>query len=172
MKLSKRQKKYREYLASEHWSLLRARALERDGYKCVECGETGRLQVHHHRYPEDVKDSSLDDVKTLCSTCHKIEHGYGSSRFERLCEEIERYFHYQKRPPIEMWQKIKELNTGDEWDLFCFGELMFKWTCYLLPFEKYGYEKSWWMVPEIRDYWWDRAFNVRKRITERCKHVR
>lgn len=172
MKLSKRQKKYREYLASEDWTKLRSEALERDGGKCVICDSVEGLQVHHHRYPKNVKDSSLDDVETLCKVCHRLEHGYGRTRVEMVCDEIEiKYIRFQKRPPIELWQKIKQLGIQGDWDLKCFSDLMFQWIVHQLPFEKYGYTKNWWLDREVSDFWRNKAINVRNKIMERS-HVR
>ena len=56
-------KKYKEF---------RQKILERDKYKCVECGSHEKLQVHHiksvHKYPELVMDEN--NVITLCASCH------------------------------------------------------------------------------------------------------
>ena len=50
---------------------------ERDGWKCVSCGRTDRLQAHHikptHLYPEFKND--VDNGVTLCQGCHQRYHG-------------------------------------------------------------------------------------------------
>ena len=50
---------------------------QRDGYKCVDCGRTDHLQVHHikpvHIYPECKND--IDNGITLCPRCHQHYHG-------------------------------------------------------------------------------------------------
>ena len=64
--------RYREYLASPAWKELRAQALARDGHACRICAATKRLQAHHRRYPPDVTLTVLDDLTTLCYTCHTL----------------------------------------------------------------------------------------------------
>ena len=44
-------------------------AYERDGYKCVECGENAGIEAHHIVYKEEV-----DNLVTLCHACHKRRH--------------------------------------------------------------------------------------------------
>lgn len=52
---------------------------DRDGWKCVECGATGKLHSHHikrwSRHPELRYD--IANGKTLCPTCHAKAHGRG-----------------------------------------------------------------------------------------------
>ena len=47
---------------------LRMRIRERDGCKCVLCGSTGKLDVHHINY--DKSDSDPSNLITLCGSCH------------------------------------------------------------------------------------------------------
>jgi 5-methylcytosine-specific restriction endonuclease McrA len=52
------------------WQKLRRAARMRDGDRCVRCGSSARLSVHHA-----VEGSNLlDDLLTLCSRCHGREH--------------------------------------------------------------------------------------------------
>lgn len=59
------------------WETLKKRALKRDNYTCQECGSTECLEVHHIKtrknYPELAHN--LDNLKTLCRTCHLKAHG-------------------------------------------------------------------------------------------------
>jgi len=52
---------------------------ERDGFACVECGETEKLHSHHIKrwmdYPE--LRYELDNGVTLCEACHQKAHGKG-----------------------------------------------------------------------------------------------
>jgi 5-methylcytosine-specific restriction protein A len=54
------------------WKAVRYLAKKRDGWKCTECGERGRLEVHHIKrvknHPELAYD--LSNLKTLCGKCH------------------------------------------------------------------------------------------------------
>lgn len=74
---------YQQYLRSEHWFRLRARKLKNakrnaiksgySGLRCVICGVTENLEVHHMFYGElyDVRTSHL---RVLCRNCHQTTH--------------------------------------------------------------------------------------------------
>jgi 5-methylcytosine-specific restriction endonuclease McrA len=76
--LRKGGKTYSKQRREDKWfSGKRETVLNRDGYKCVKCGETQQLVVHHidgngrgSRNP----NNSLDNLQTLCRACHAIEH--------------------------------------------------------------------------------------------------
>lgn len=58
---------------NKEWRAVRAEALERDGRKCVLCGSTDRVQVHHiipYRYS---KSHDINNLTTLCRSCHSKE---------------------------------------------------------------------------------------------------
>lgn len=68
---------YQEYLASEEWKQKRALVLERDKHRCRRCGAKGYgtiLHVHHMWYPQNWGEESIDDLITLCDSCHKEVH--------------------------------------------------------------------------------------------------
>jgi len=52
-------------------------ALERDGYKCVDCGSTEKLIVHHSDNSRITKkiNNKLSNLVTLCKSCHAKRHG-------------------------------------------------------------------------------------------------
>lgn len=52
---------------------LKLRAKMRDNFKCVRCGSSESLRVHHKK---GTKSHSLDNLETLCLNCHKADHGY------------------------------------------------------------------------------------------------
>lgn len=52
------------------------RAKLRDNFKCVRCGSTENLRVHHQ---QGTKSHNLEHLETLCLNCHKAEHGYRQS---------------------------------------------------------------------------------------------
>lgn len=63
---------YSEKLRDPRWQKKRLEILERDGWKCLECGETAEtLHVHHLFYrgsaPWETPDYGL---RTLCESCH------------------------------------------------------------------------------------------------------
>ena len=51
-------------------------ALTRDGHKCVKCGSTEQIGVHHkdHSGKKENPNHSLDNLTTLCNHCHALEH--------------------------------------------------------------------------------------------------
>ena len=60
-------------LNARRWAAVRRAVLERDGYRCVECGRAGRLECDHvvplQREPgQDVYDPN--GLQTLCRACH------------------------------------------------------------------------------------------------------
>ena len=64
------------------WKSLRFLAKRRDGFKCVECGAAGRIEVDHVKpirtHPELAFD--LGNLQCLCPACHtrktRIEVGH------------------------------------------------------------------------------------------------
>lgn len=53
------------------------RAKMRDDFRCVRCGSTESLRVHHTK---GMKSHRLQDLETLCQTCHHATHGYREKR--------------------------------------------------------------------------------------------
>lgn len=60
---------YGAYLFTKHWRRFRWRILERDGYKCTNCGTDKSLQVHHKVY-RGLGLEELEDCVALCKECH------------------------------------------------------------------------------------------------------
>lgn len=63
-----------KYLKSDAWKLKAESVKARDGYTCLRCRSTDRLNVHHKTYKR-VGFEPLSDLETLCKTCHGREHG-------------------------------------------------------------------------------------------------
>lgn len=59
----------------------REKAMERDGYKCVQCGGTKQLGVHHkdRTGQTDHPNHDINNLETLCNKCHSQEHGKDKS---------------------------------------------------------------------------------------------
>ena len=67
---------YRHYLTTSKWKALRLKTFKRDRYTCQHCGVTGSsdtLHCHHLTY-DRLGDENLNDLLTLCNTCHKKVH--------------------------------------------------------------------------------------------------
>jgi len=62
-------KKTKHRNSGKHWETIRAKVLERDGKKCMECGSANKLEAHHLTY-ENEGCEKLEDLITLCKSCH------------------------------------------------------------------------------------------------------
>jgi 5-methylcytosine-specific restriction endonuclease McrA len=56
------------------WRHAKAAALARDDKTCQQCGDTEQLEVHHWTPYFVSFDNSLDNLVTLCRTCHNSKH--------------------------------------------------------------------------------------------------
>lgn len=76
-------------IKSRRWKGLRLEALRRDGFACVECGESGDLEVDHIQPVRKAPERSFDltNLQSLCAACHarktRIEIGLGRPDPER-----------------------------------------------------------------------------------------
>ena len=67
---------YAEFLKTKYWAKVSARVLKRDKRRCKMCGSKKDLNVHHKTYANHFRElSHMDDLITLCRTCHKKVHG-------------------------------------------------------------------------------------------------
>lgn len=83
---------YSKKLLDPRWQKKRLEILERDGWKCLACGETKKtLHVHHMRYLTGVDpwDTNNDDLVTLCEECHEAESFGRRELTNRLVEALE-----------------------------------------------------------------------------------
>jgi 5-methylcytosine-specific restriction endonuclease McrA len=69
-----RQKRPRVALKSDEYDRLKMRVLERDVWKCQCCGSPANLQVHHLVYRSQLGADALDNLITLCVSCHRRQH--------------------------------------------------------------------------------------------------
>ena len=67
---------YAAYLKSEYWLGFREKRLKFDGYRCIQCGSTNCLQVHHWKY--SLFDERLFDCCSYCEGCHDMVHARGA----------------------------------------------------------------------------------------------
>ena len=65
--VSRREKR----MGAREWRKHRMRALHRDGFRCVQCGKAGRLEVDHI-VPLSAGGSQSEphNLQTLCRDCH------------------------------------------------------------------------------------------------------
>jgi ATP-dependent DNA helicase RecQ len=65
-----RQKQPRLKLSPEEYNILRTWVLERDGWRCQECGSMEGLEVHHKKPRSQLGDDVMENLMTLCVGCH------------------------------------------------------------------------------------------------------
>ena len=66
---------YRELLLDPRWQRKRLEILERDRFRCTECGADDRtLHVHHTYYEKGKKpwEYPAESLLSLCKDCHAI----------------------------------------------------------------------------------------------------
>lgn len=56
---------------TENWEGIRKRVYQRDGHRCVMCGKKGKLHAHHIVPVKISKDNSLNNLVSVCETCHR-----------------------------------------------------------------------------------------------------
>lgn len=87
--------KYTSKIAGTSWRKIRVEALERDSYKCQKCGNTKkRLIVHHidwrgkrRNVPTSEWNNAMDNLITVCITCHNRIHRHKSSDYRQRYKE-------------------------------------------------------------------------------------
>ena len=72
---------YRKFYSTPRWKRLRRVALDRDGWRCRQCGKAGRLEVDHIQ-PMHKGGAfwDLDNLQSLCVSCHIAETARENSR--------------------------------------------------------------------------------------------
>lgn len=58
----------------EDYEINRQACYRRDGYRCRHCGYRGGLHAHHLVYRSHSGEDSLDNLVTLCASCHRGLH--------------------------------------------------------------------------------------------------
>jgi len=69
-----RQKHPRLKLSLEEYAFLREQVLQRDRWRCQECGSSTQLEVHHLIKRSQLGDDTVDNLLTLCAACHRRRH--------------------------------------------------------------------------------------------------
>lgn len=59
------------------WWNIRTQVLQRDEYRCTQCGCTEQLEIHHIKPTGGMK---MENLQTLCHSCHAKTPSYGRSR--------------------------------------------------------------------------------------------
>lgn len=79
----------KQKIGTRKWKAFRRQILERDGWRCTECGKAGRLEVHHvvsRSAGGAVYDP--DNCRTLCRRCHIGTHQQPETPAKRRWTEL------------------------------------------------------------------------------------
>ena len=68
------QKRPRLRLELEVYQELRNQVLERDGWRCQNCGGANNLQVHHIEPRSQLGHDTCENLIALCAACHASLH--------------------------------------------------------------------------------------------------
>lgn len=87
---------YSEKLKDPRWQRKRLEIMQRDGFKCCECGDTTKtLHVHHsngYRNGLDPWEYADGELQTLCEPCHSSTHRsfkiYLAGRISKSCWRV------------------------------------------------------------------------------------
>lgn len=71
---SERRRKYREYIASPEWEVIRKAAYRRADNRCNRCKRRGVLHAHHVTYARFGGGELPEDIEVLCERCHMAHH--------------------------------------------------------------------------------------------------
>ena len=106
--------KYKAYLCSREWALLRNAVRARCGGKCERCGVNDMECVHHLTYARKY-DEPIEDLAGWCNACHEFTHG--KSDYDPAQKLV---------PSLELLTLMaqREVDGGREWVDVC-GSLLF-----------------------------------------------
>jgi 5-methylcytosine-specific restriction endonuclease McrA len=72
------------------WKMQRTTRLQIDNFMCQQCATTEKLEVHHWEPYRFSYDNGLDNLVTLCETCHReIHETYKKEGFIKELEGVE-----------------------------------------------------------------------------------
>lgn len=61
-------------LGRQAYGELRKQVLERDSWRCQNCGSSENLQVHHIQSRGRLGADTLENLTALCASCHRDVH--------------------------------------------------------------------------------------------------
>lgn len=64
------QERLRPRLEPVVYAELRKQVIERDSWRCRNCGTADNLQVHHRNWRSRMGNDCLENLITLCVSCH------------------------------------------------------------------------------------------------------
>jgi hypothetical protein len=94
--------RYKTYLKTEYWQMVRQVIHEKVGRKCEICGSEKFINVHHFNYNNRGMET-LNDLGCLCEKCHSIIHYCVNGM---TLNSIDNRIEFEEQ--IELANKIKE----------------------------------------------------------------
>jgi len=82
-----RQKQPRLKLDPYSYKALRNQVLDRDGWRCQDCGSAKMLEVHHVNPRSKLGHDASENLITLCVDCHRRRHG-DSMQFGEIGDRV------------------------------------------------------------------------------------
>jgi len=71
------------------WQAMRRRVLVRGGWRCEQCGGTGRLEVHHIQpIHQGGEEFDMSNLIALCRRCHLAHHAATSTARREWLERV------------------------------------------------------------------------------------
>lgn len=70
-------------LKTQTWRAIREEVLARDGHVCVRCQSADKLVVHHKVRWVFTQDDSLENLVTLCRSCHYVVEWFGADIYQK-----------------------------------------------------------------------------------------
>ncbi|MGE5733963.1 MAG: HNH endonuclease [Acidobacteriota bacterium] len=64
---------------SDSYRQLCREILQRDGWRCQNCGSRENLQVHHKEFRSHLGQNDEQNLITLCLSCHRRVHGQSTN---------------------------------------------------------------------------------------------
>lgn len=84
--ISKRRRQKKRF--DDEFLAVRTTVLKRDGYRCVNCGQTGvELHVHHIVPRAEGGTNDLDNLVTFCAKCHSFQDSKGHQLIDTTVED-------------------------------------------------------------------------------------
>ena len=81
---------YADKLKDPRWQKKRLEIMDRDNWKCVNCGATeNTLVVHHVKYDGEPWDGADADKQTLCNKCHNAMGKHPKGGLKWIIEELD-----------------------------------------------------------------------------------
>ena len=80
--------RFHKAIPHRRWEIIRREALERDGWRCRECGKAGRLEVHHLEPLHKGGSNDVGNLVALCRSCHIQAHRRPVSAEQKKWQEF------------------------------------------------------------------------------------